>query len=97
MHLQGGKHRGAATCFVSHTWQADAAGLLEAVIKHGDAVVANGSEAPVFYLDLASVDQHQTDQASSGESRAAALRCAALICVAPLAGVWEHRLSLIHI
>ena len=69
MHLRGGKYRGAATCFVSHTWQADAAGLLEAVIKHGDAVVANGGEAPVFYLDLASVDQHQTDQASSGESR----------------------------
>ena len=64
VHLQDGKHRGAATCFVSHTWQAEAGGLLEAVVHYGDAVVADGGEAPVFYLDIASVDQHQTDQVS---------------------------------
>ena len=69
VHLQDGKHRGAATCFVSHTWQADAGGLLEAVVHYGDAVVADGGEAPVFYLDIASVDQHQTDQVSRARRR----------------------------
>lgn len=61
--LNDSEHRGTPECFVSHTWQADALGLLDAVIKHGDTVVATGGSPPVYYLDLASVDQHQIDQA----------------------------------
>ena len=60
--LNDSEHRGKPEYFVSHTWQADAIGLLDAVIRHGDAVVASGGSPPVYYLDMASVDQHQTDQ-----------------------------------
>lgn len=62
--LNDSEHRGKPTFFVSHTWQAEALGLLDAVVAHGDAVVAKGGSPPVYYLDLASVDQHQTDQVS---------------------------------
>ena len=65
VHLDGGKHRGKPKCFVSHTWQADAIGLLETIIRHGEAEVRGGRPAPIYYLDLASVDQHQTDQVRS--------------------------------
>jgi hypothetical protein len=48
---------------VSHTWKAEAMGLLDAIIEHGERVVREGSKpVPVYYLDLASVDQHKTDQ-----------------------------------
>jgi hypothetical protein len=40
-------------------------GLLDAIIEHGERVVREGSKpVPVYYLDLASVDQHKTDQVS---------------------------------
>jgi hypothetical protein len=64
VHLDGGKHRGKPEYFVSQTWQADAMGLLDSIIRHGDGVIAKGGKPPVYYLDLASVDQHQTDQVS---------------------------------
>jgi hypothetical protein len=63
--LDDGKHRGKPNHFVSHTWQAGAMGLLNAIIEHGDRVVGEGNKPhPVYYLDLASVDQHKTDQVS---------------------------------
>jgi hypothetical protein len=66
--LNNSKHRGTSRIFVSHTWHANAVGLLDAVIKHGDTVVAKGGKPPVYYIDLASVDQHQTDQVSPPRS-----------------------------
>ena len=60
--LNDSQHRGVSLCFVSHTWHAKALGLLESVIIHGDKVVAKGGSPPVYYIDLACVDQHQTDQ-----------------------------------
>ena len=47
---------------MSHTWQADAMGLLDAIVTHGEEMVATGNTSPVYYLDLASVDQHLIDQ-----------------------------------
>jgi hypothetical protein len=60
--LNDSLHRGVSQCFVSHTWHANALGLLESVIIHGDKVVAKGGSPPVYYIDLACVDQHKTDQ-----------------------------------
>jgi hypothetical protein len=64
--LNNSKHRGTSRCFVSHAWQA--VGLLDAVIKHGDTVVAKGGKPPVYDIDLATYDQHQTDQVSPPRS-----------------------------
>ncbi len=64
VYLHGGRHRGKPSAFVSHTWQAEALGLLGAIIDHGETAVARGRPPPVYYLDLASVDQHQIDQVS---------------------------------
>lgn len=62
VHLIAARLRGKPNRFVSHTWLANALGLLKALIAHGEAVVAAGGAPPVYYLDLASVDQHLTDQ-----------------------------------
>eukprot|EP00035_Acanthoeca_spectabilis_P012643 m.229104 g.229104 ORF g.229104 m.229104 type:complete len:639 (+) comp15675_c1_seq1:293-2209(+) len=58
------RHRGKPSVFVSHTWLGEAIGLLKAIIAHGEGVVAAGGAPPVYYLDLASVDQHLVDQAA---------------------------------
>lgn len=60
--LDGGRHRAKPTHFISHTWQAEGLGMLDAVVQHGDGVVAAGNPPAVYYLDLASVDQHQINQ-----------------------------------
>ena len=65
VQLAGGRHRGTPTYFVSHTWIAPAIALLESVLVHGHGIVAGGGERPVYYLDVASVDQHETDQVST--------------------------------
>ena len=62
VHMSGGKHRGKPTFFVSHAWKADGVGLLDAIVTHGDEEVKHGRPLPVYYLDLACVDQHQVDQ-----------------------------------
>jgi hypothetical protein len=67
VHIDNGKHRDFPTCFVSHAWHADAAGLLDAVVNHGDDAVSAGRSPPVYFLDLTSVDQHHTDQVSDME------------------------------
>ena len=53
-----------ARCFVSHAWGSSAADLLATIIAHGDAEVAKGLAEPVYFVDVASVDQHVTDQAA---------------------------------
>lgn len=62
VQTDGGRHSGKPSYFVCHAWQSDAVGFLEAIIGHGVGVVRRGGASPVYYLDLACVDQHQTDQ-----------------------------------
>ena len=60
VYLEGGKYCAKFTYFISHTWGASAAMLLEAIIVHGENVGGN----PVYYLDIVSEDQHELKQVS---------------------------------
>lgn len=50
------------TVFCSHTWGAEVEPLLSTLVEHGELAVAEGRPPPSYYLDVASVDQHEVDQ-----------------------------------
>ena len=59
--LEDGKYCDKFKYFISHTWGASAAMLLDAIIVHGERVGGN----PAYYLDIVSEDQHVLNQVSA--------------------------------